>query len=80
MVWPEASLIPAVMIIAKMPRMNAYVGMANRVPDSRTPRRFIRVIRKIMATVREMRCSPNHGMAEATLAEAAEVETATVRM
>ncbi len=55
------------------------MGIANRVPDSRTPRRFSSVTTTIMPTVRATRCWPNHGMADAMFAEAADIDTATVR-
>ncbi len=54
--------------------------MAKRVPDSRTPRRFSSVTTTIIPMVSATRCSPNHGIAEAMLADAADIDTATVRM
>src|SRR6266508_3959481 len=42
---PVAHLTRAVITKAKIERMNPYVGAAKTVPDSRTPRRFAKVIR-----------------------------------
>ena len=62
----------------KMPSMNPYVGMANRVPLSRTPRRFITVSRVISPIDIATACSSTAAYAEPRLSTAAEIETATV--
>ncbi len=59
--------------------MNAYVGMANATPDSRTPRRFSAITSRMEATQKNTLCSATIGMAEPMFAIADAVETATVR-
>ena len=53
--------------------------MANNVPDSRTPRKFMNVRTMIISTAIITLCSPTKGMMDAVLATAAATETATVR-
>ena len=48
--WPVPSLNAATTIRIVTPAMNAYVGIANAVPDSRTPRRFSSVMMITMVT------------------------------
>jgi hypothetical protein len=65
-------------IIRKIPNMNAYVGIANAVPDSRTPRRFIRVSTTTSTTARATLCGASAVTAEVRFATPAETDTATV--
>ncbi len=64
-----------------MPRivtMKTYVGSANAVPDSRTPRRFI-VVRNSTAITAAAAWWPSRaGIAEAAYCAADEIDTATV--
>ncbi len=62
----------------KMPSMKPYVGIAKTTPDSRTPRRFMRVITTIAATAHCVLWVSITGYAEARLATAAAMDTATV--
>ena len=58
--------------------MKMYVGIANAVPDSLTPRRFI-VIRKSVATIASSASCPCSGLiAAAAYCAADEIDTATV--
>jgi hypothetical protein len=54
------------------------VGIANAVPDSRTPRRFISAIAATTSTASSVTCESRTGNAEARLATPALTETATV--
>jgi len=54
------------------------VGIANAVPDSRTPRRFISAITATTITAMSVTWESRAGKAEARLATPAETETATV--
>jgi hypothetical protein len=65
-------------IIVPMPSMNAYVGIANATPDSRTPRRLMAVSSRIATTANATLFSATIGISAPTLAAAAEIETATV--
>lgn len=56
-----------------------YVGIANSVPDSRTPRRFISVSSTITATAQSTLCSTTKGTAEPRFSMPEAMETATVR-
>ncbi len=67
-------------IIPRMPNTNAYTGMANSVPDSRTPRRFTAASTAMASTANSTLWSLTNGTAEPMLAAAEEIETATVRM
>lgn len=63
----------------KTPATKTYVGIANRVPDSLTPRRFISVSSRITATAHRTLCSTTKGIAEPRFSMPEEMETATVR-
>lgn len=65
--------------IAKTPIMNAYVGKANAVPDSRMPRRLAAATNTTVPTANTTLWSAMNGIAEPMLAIPAEIETATVR-
>ena len=53
--------------------------MANAVPDSRRPRRFIAVSTTTAATAMPTLCSATNGTTEPRLATPGETDTATVR-
>jgi hypothetical protein len=59
--------------------MKAYVGMANAVPDSRTPRRFSNVMTTTMRIATGARCAAMNGMAAAAFSTPEDTDTATVR-
>ena len=59
--------------------MNAYVGMANAVPDSRRPRRLSAVSTATAASAMPTLCSATNGTTEPRLATPAVTDTATVR-
>ena len=52
--------------------------MANAVPDSRTPRRFISAMTATTSTAMSVTCESSTGNAEARLATPADTDTATV--
>ena len=52
--------------------------MAKALPDSRTPRRLIRASSTVRPTAIATLCWPIHGIADAALATAEEIDTATV--
>ena len=52
--------------------------MANAVPDSRTPRRFISAMTATTSTAISVTCASRAGNAEARLATPADTDTATV--
>jgi hypothetical protein len=52
--------------------------MANTVPDSRTPRRFIKAITATTITAMIVACAFSVGNAEARFATPADTDTATV--
>ena len=54
------------------------MGIANTVPDSRTPRRFISAITATTITAMSVTCASSAGNAEARLATPADTDTATV--
>ena len=58
--------------------MNAYVGSANSIPDSRTPRRFASTITARQASESPTRCELSDGTNEVMAKIPAEIETATV--
>ena len=58
--------------------MKKYVGIANAVPDSRTPRRFRNVMTPIRTTAIRTTCCSTGSKADAMLSTAAAIETATV--
>ncbi len=58
--------------------MNPYVGIANTVPDSLTPRRFTNVRTAIIPTDTPTACGASSGTAETMFATPAATETATV--
>jgi hypothetical protein len=62
----------------KIATMKAYVGIAKAAPDSRTPRRLMKVTRAMRPTATPTLWSLTGSHAEATLATAAEIDTATV--
>jgi len=59
--------------------MKAYVGSANRSPDSRTPRRFASTITARHASDRPTRCELSEGANDVIAKIPAEIDTATVR-
>ncbi len=75
---PRLIRTPAQMSIVKMAKMKAYVGMAKALPDSRTPRRLMRASSAVRPMARATLCWPIQGIAEAALATAEEIDTATV--
>ena len=66
------------MISSATTAMKQYVGIANAVPDSRTPRRFISAMTTTTTTAMSVTWAPRTGKAEARLATPAETDTATV--
>src|SRR5215218_788130 len=64
--------------IPRMVIMKTYVGTANAVPDSRTPRRFIVVRNSTAMTATKAWLPARAGIAEAAYWAAEEMETATV--
>jgi hypothetical protein len=60
--------------------MKMYVGTLNTMPDSRTPRRFTSIRRKIAAMHKPTVCEMSNGYAEVIAAMPLEIDTATVRM
>src|SRR6266540_4847721 len=77
---PTAHLPTPVPISASIARTNPYVGTANRIPDSRTPRRFTNVRMTTKRSESATLCPPNDGAAEESANTPAVTETATVRM
>src|SRR5438132_14370636 len=77
---PAAHLPIPVPIIAYMTATKAYVGMAKRIPDSRTPRRLTSV--RITTNTSESctLCESREGAADTSATTPAVTETATVRM
>jgi len=69
-----------VAIMPTMTMMNAYVGMANAVPDSRRPRRLSAARMVTAAIAKGILCSATNGTTEPRLFTPAAVDTATVRM
>ena len=61
-----------------MPLMNRYVGTANALPDSRTPRRLAAASSATRPTAMGTRYSLSDGNAEMMLSVPAETDTATV--
>ena len=59
---------------------NAYVGSANRAPDSRTPRRLASVSMTMNARQSVTSCPRSEGAADVSARTPAATETATVRM
>ena len=59
--------------------MKTYVGMANAVPDSRTPRRFIAARKTTARTANRTSWPRTAGNALAAYCEAEAIDTATVR-
>ncbi len=79
--WPRTKMRNRpVRIIPTMTTMNAYVGMANAVPDSRSPRRLTAVSRTTAPTAKMILFSATNGTTEPRLFTPAETDTATVRM
>jgi hypothetical protein len=67
--------------VSSMPTMTIrkpYVGMANAVPDSRSPRRFIAVSTATAVTATPTLCSATYGSTAPRLATPEETDTATV--
>ena len=60
------------------PRTKPYVGTANALPDSLTPRRFIAVRKPTNSRASSTRWSASPWKAEMMLSTPAETETATV--
>jgi hypothetical protein len=60
--------------------MNRYVGAANALPDSRTPRRFMSVSITTRATLSSTVHGTSAGKADVKLATPEVTDTATVRM
>ncbi len=60
--------------------MNAYVGKANEIPDSFTPRRFTSVRSTTRPTLNSTTHGASPGKAETRLATPEVTDTATVRM
>ena len=60
------------------PTVNAYVGTANAVPDSRTPRRLAAASSATRTSASQTRTGLRSGNAEITLSTPAETDTATV--
>ena len=58
--------------------MNAYVGMLKAIPDSRTPRRFISIRKRIAPTPSVTVYGTSAGYADVMAAIPAETEVATV--
>src|SRR4051794_10113807 len=75
---PNASLRNAYAAIPRMAIMKAYVGTANAVPDSRTPRRFADMSSTTATTAMVTSWPWNASMVDAAYCEADEIETATV--
>ena len=63
-----------------MTATNAYVGTANRTPDSRTPRRLTIVSKTMKPSERVTSWPASDGAAEVSARTPAATETATVRM
>ncbi len=61
-----------------MPIMNAYVGIANAVPDSRIPRRFNDANTRIATTANHTLCWSTNGTADPMFDIADAIDTATV--
>ncbi len=61
-----------------IPIMNAYVGIANAVPDSRIPRRFIDASSRIAITANNTLWVLMNGTADPMFDIADDIETATV--
>ena len=61
-----------------MESMNTYVGIANSVPDSRTPRRFMVVSTTTTTTANSVSWPRRAGMADAAYCDPDETDTATV--
>ena len=59
--------------------MKAYVGTANAVPDSRTPRRFAAISSSAATTATTTSWPWNASIVEAAYCAADEIDTATVR-
>ena len=76
---PVKTLVKPTASSAVTPSMKPYVGIANVVPDSRTPRRFIRVMTATMPTVSSTSRPLRLSTAEVRFATPALAETATVR-
>src|SRR5262245_8642447 len=64
--------------MVRMKRMKPYVGMANSVPDSRTPRRLASVISRTKPIDIQTRYLSSEGAAETMAKTPATVETDTV--
>jgi hypothetical protein len=78
--WPNAVRTRPVPMSASMDSRNTYVGMANTVPLSRTPRRFTTITSRIsIAETGTTRCSTAPGKADAIAATPAATLTETVR-
>ena len=58
--------------------MNPYVGTANTIPDSRTPRRFMTASSATKPTAIGTACGARPGNADTMLATPAATDTATV--
>jgi hypothetical protein len=61
-----------------MATMNAYVGTAKAVPDSRTPRRFAAISSSTAVTATVTSCPAKASIVEAAYCEADDIDTATV--
>ena len=75
---PNAHFASPTMSSVKIEAMNAYVGTANSVPDSRTPRRFASVIKTTNPTAISTLTGWRLGIAEVNANTPATTETATV--
>jgi hypothetical protein len=77
---PTVHFVTPVPISASIATTNAYVGTANRIPDSRTPRRLATVSRSTNTKESATLCDASDGAAEDRATTPAVTETATVRM
>ncbi|TML19775.1 MAG: hypothetical protein E6G32_11465 [Actinobacteria bacterium] len=77
---PVIPLPKPTMRTAYIDAMNAYVGSANRSPDSRTPRRLPSVSTRMQASDSSTRYALSDGATDVIANTPAATETATVRM
>jgi hypothetical protein len=77
---PAAQRPTPVPTIANITTTNAYVGIANSTPDSRTPRRLTSVSSAMKARQSVTSCPASDRAAEVRASTPAATETATVRM
>jgi hypothetical protein len=77
-VSPKTIRSSPVTMSTNTPTVKAYVGTANAVPDSRTPRRFAAASSATRPSASQTRAGLRSGNAEITLSTPAETDTATV--